>query len=166
METQGINLFIVDDNKLVSADLKYYLINKFGTGVKISTFTDGESCLNKIDKHTHIVILDYFLNGQNGLEVLKSIKAINSKTEVIMFTNNEDISMAVESFRMGATDYVIKGKGSSNKLYKLIYHIITEPIRIMVREFGISKYMAIFLLTFVSMGLVVFFVLRYMKPEV
>lgn len=164
METQGINLFIVDDNKLVLADLKYYLINKFGTGIQITTFTDGESCLKNIDKHTHIVILDYYLNGQNGLEVLKSIKDINPKTEVIMFTNNEDISMAIESFRMGAKDYVIKGKGSSNKIYQLIYHIITEPIRIIVREFGVSKYMAIFLMTFVTMGAVVFFVLRWMKP--
>lgn len=107
-----------------------------------------------------------FLNGQNGLEILKSIKEINPKTEVIMFTNNEDISMAVESFRMGATDYVVKGKGALTKIHQLVYHIITEPIRIMVKEFGISKYMAIFVLTFITMGLVVFFVLRYMKPEV
>lgn len=163
MEAQGINLFIVDDNKLVLNDLKHYLINKFGMSVQISTFSDGESCLAKVDKQTHVVILDYFLNGQNGLEILKSIKDINPKTEVIMFTSNEEIGAAIESFKMGATDYILKGKGSSNKIYKLVYHIITEPIRIIVREFGVSKYMAIFLLTFVTMGIVVYFVLGAMK---
>lgn len=60
MRTQEINLFIVDDNKLVLTDLKYYLINKFGKGVQISTFTDGESCLANVNKQTDIVILDYF----------------------------------------------------------------------------------------------------------
>jgi DNA-binding NarL/FixJ family response regulator len=160
METQGINLFIVDDNKLMVADLKYYLQNRFGVSVRISTFSDGESCLEKIDKDTHIVILDYFLDGKNGLEILKLIKEVNPKTEVIMLSSNEDIVLAIESFRNGATDYVVKGQGSWKKITKLVNYIITEPIRILVREFGVTKFTAIFLLTFVSMGIVVYMVLQ------
>jgi len=160
METQGMNLFIVDDNKLVVADLKHYLQSKFGISVKITTFNDGESCLQNIDKDTHIVILDYFLNGQNGLEVLKQIKAKNPKTEVIMLSSNEDIALAIQTFRNGATDYVVKGKGSLKKISRIVYNIITAPIRLIVREFKVTKFVAVFLLTFVTMGVVVFFVLR------
>lgn len=98
METQGINLFIVDDNKLLVADLKNYLHTKFQSNLEISTFYDGESCLKKITKDTHIVILDYFLEGKNGLEILKKIKTSNPKTEVIMLSNNEDIAIAIETF--------------------------------------------------------------------
>lgn len=161
METQGINLFIVDDNKLLVADLKNYLQNRFGVSICVSTFNDGESCLKKVDKETHIVILDYFLDGKDGLEILKAIKIINPKTEVIMLSGNEDMALAVETFRAGAKDYVVKGAGSWKKITKIVNYIITEPIRIMVREFGISKYMAIFLLTFASMGLVVFLVSHF-----
>jgi DNA-binding NtrC family response regulator len=163
METQGLNLFIVDDNKSMVTALKHYLQNKFGLDVKISTFYDGESCLEKVNKDTHIVILDHFLNGKNGLEVLKLIKAKNPKTEVIMLSSNEDIALAIDSFRAGAKDYVIKGPSSWKKITKLVSHIITEPIRIIIREFGVSKYMAIFLLTFLTMGVVVFCVLHSMK---
>ena len=35
METQGINLFIVDDNKLMVAELKHYLKKKFGIGFEL-----------------------------------------------------------------------------------------------------------------------------------
>lgn len=163
METQGMNLFIVDDNRLMVSTLKEYLQNKFGVSVKISTFNDGESCLEKVDKDTHIVILDYFLNGKNGLDVLKAIKEINSKTEVIMLSNNEDIGLAIETFRAGAKDYVVKGQGSWIKISKAVKLILTEPIRMLVREFGVSKFSAIFLLTFFTMGLVVLFVLYSMK---
>lgn len=163
METQGINLFIVDDNKLMVNTLKQYLQNKFGVSIKISTFNDGESCLEKIDKETHIVILDYFLNGKNGLDVLKAIKAINSKTEVIMLSNNEDIGLAIETFRAGAKDYVVKGQGSWIKINNAVKLILTEPIRLLVREFGVSKFSAIFLMTFFTMGIVVLFVLYSMK---
>ena len=162
METQKLNLFIVDDNKSMVVALKQYLLNQFGENINISTFYDGESCLEKINEYTDMVILDHFLNGKNGLEVLKEIKQINPKIEVIMLSSNEDIALAIQSFRAGATDYVIKGPSSWKKLTKLVHHVITEPIRIIVREFGVSKFMAIFLLTFLTMGAVVFFVLHSM----
>lgn len=162
METQRLNLFIVDDNKSMVAALKQYLQSKFGENINITTFYDGESCLEKINQYTDMVILDHFLNGKNGLEVLKEIKEINPKTEVIMLSSNEDIALAIQSFRAGATDYIVKGPSSWKKLTKLVHHIITEPIRIIVREFGVSKFMAIFLLTFLTMGAVVFFVLHNM----
>ena len=135
METQGINLFIVDDNRLVVTTLKQYLQSKFGDSLRISTFDDGESCLKKIDKQTHIVILDYFMKDKNGLEGLKSIKAINPKTEVIMLSSNEDIEAAIKLFRAGAKDYVVKGDGSWDKIIKLVAGIITKPIRIIVKGF-------------------------------
>jgi len=162
METQKLNLFIVDDNKSMVAALKQFLLNKFGANINITTFYDGESCLEKINQYTDMVILDHYLNGKNGLEVLKEIKEINPKTEVIMLSSNEDIALAIQSFRAGAKDYVIKGPSSWKKLTKLVNHIISEPIRIIVREFGVSKFMAIFLLTFLTMGAVVFFVLQSM----
>jgi DNA-binding NarL/FixJ family response regulator len=163
METQKMNLFIVDDDKLVVSDLKIYLNYKFGTDINISTFSDGESCLEKVDKNTNLVILDYMLNGKNGLEVLKLIKEINPKTEVIMLSSNEDIALAIQSFRNGASDYVIKGQGALKKISQLVYNVVTAPIRIIIREFGVSKYMAIFFLTFIVMGIVVASVLFSMK---
>lgn len=163
METAKINLFIVDDNRLMVSTLKQYLQNRFGTMMQISTFSDGESCLTKVDSDTQIVILDYNMNGKNGLDILKLIKAINPKTEVIMLSNNEDIGLAIETFRAGAKDYVVKGQGSWKKITSLVNLIITEPIRIMVREFGVSKFTAIFLMTFITMGLAVFCVLYWMK---
>jgi DNA-binding NarL/FixJ family response regulator len=157
METQGINLFIVDDNKLLVADLKNYLKNKFRVSLEISIFYDGESCLAALNEDTHIVILDYNMEGKNGLEILKLIKEKNPKTEVIMLTSNEDIAISIETFRAGAKDYVIKGYGSLTMISKLVNNIITAPIKLLVKEFGVSKYMAIFLLVFIGIGLFAIF---------
>jgi two-component system response regulator AtoC len=161
METLGTNLFIVDDDKVMVVALKNYLQNRFGKSVRISTFNDGESCLGKIDKETNIVILDYFLGGKNGLDILKSIKTINPKTEVIMLSGNEDMALAVETFRAGAKDYVVKGRHSWQRVHQTVNYIITEPIRIMVNEFSISKQLAMFLLAFVTVGIAVFCIMRF-----
>ncbi len=168
METQGTNIFIVDDNKLIGLSLKHYLEKRFGRTVNVSVFYEGESCLRKINEKTDIVILDYFLDGikknaKNGVEILKSIKKINSRTEVIMFTSNEKMGTAIEALRAGATDYVIKGDRAINKLLSVVNKIITEPIRLMVREYGVVKFLIIFFLVFATMAVVVTWVIRLLS---
>jgi DNA-binding NtrC family response regulator len=163
METLETNIFIVDENKRLVTALKEYLQHRFGQSVRISIFNDGESCLKKVDKKLHIVIPDYFLKGRNGVEVLKSIKAINPETKVIMLSRNEDVAQAIESFKVGAMDYVVKGHHSWKRITQLVSYIITAPIRMMVREFSISKFLAIFLLAFATVGIVVLFALYIIR---
>jgi DNA-binding NarL/FixJ family response regulator len=101
------------------------------------------------------------LNNIKGNEVLKKIKQINGKTEVIMLTSNGDIEIAINAFKNGATDYVVKGKNSFGKIRLLVEQIVTYPIKFLVREMKISKFLAIFLLTFIIMGIVVLLVYQY-----
>lgn len=161
MNPQGLNLFIVDDNSLVLTSLRNYLDNRFGKDLNITTFLTGANALEKVDKDTGVVILDYNLEGENGNDVLQSIKKINPKTEVIMFSSNEEIGVAIDSFRKGASDFVIKGDKGRKKISNIILDIITYPVRILVQEFRVTKFVAIFLLTFVTMAIVVGLVLKY-----
>ncbi len=162
MKNQPLNLFIVDDDTTIVNGLRNYLHKKFGNNVAISSYSSGKSALQKIDKNTNIVVLDYNLKGENGNDVLKSIKLINPKTEVIMLTSNEDISVAIESFREGASDYVIKGeKAAWTTVYSLILNIITYPAKFLVKEFGVNKYLAMFLTTFLVMAIGVYVVLQF-----
>jgi DNA-binding NarL/FixJ family response regulator len=135
MATQKLNLFIVDDDKLMALQLKLFLQDKFGDNLSISTFYDGDSAMEKIDKDTNIVILDYFLDDKNGLDILKQIKEINPKTQVVMLSNNEDIAVAIQTFRAGAKDYVVKGDGSWKKITKLVNRMISQPARVVVKGF-------------------------------
>ena len=156
-----LNLFIVDDDSVSVKGIRSYLTSRFGTSLNISSFYTGESALKKIDKDTNIVILDYNLKGENGNEVLKAIKKINPQTEVIMLTSNENIGVAIDSFRKGATDYVLKGRNAQRNIAAIVYNILAFPVRMMVKEFNVSKLLAIFLVTFISMGIAVALYLNF-----
>ena len=156
MKTQQSNLFIVDDNQLMVADLRNYLTDIFGEIFTIHTFNTGASALKKIDKNTAVVILDYFLKDEIGNDVLKSIKKINPKTEVIMLSSNDDVKVAINAFRNGATDYVIKGHKADKKITHIIYNIAAFPVRLIAKEFKISEYIAVYLLTFLTVGVIAF----------
>jgi DNA-binding NtrC family response regulator len=159
METDELNLFIVDDNKTMVYALKEYLKSRFGGKLKISTFYDGESCLKCINNTTDVVILDYYLTGKNGNEILKSIKELNPRTEVIMLSSDENINTAVDSFRLGAKNFVVKNSNAWKKISILIETIVIKPLKY-IWEFRVTKFITIFLATFISMGLVVMVALQ------
>ncbi len=161
MNSQRLNLFIVNDNPLVVTGLQDYLNDKFGGSLNISAFQSIESVIKMIKMDTDMVILDFVMKDHNADDVLKSIKEINSKTKVILLSSNQDVSMAIESFRNRDTDIVIKGEKAGRKIGYIVSEAILFPYRIIVKRFGIDKYLAMFLLTFVTMGLVVYFALKY-----
>ncbi len=155
MKTESLNLFIVDDNLSATERLKEYLLKRFGEGIKILTFQDRKSCLEKVDDYTNIVVLNHQLIGENSAEMVKSIKGVNPDTEVIVQSEEEDIGTAIDSYRAGAKGLVIKGKGSERRVAKLIVRIFTAPIRIIERELGLSERIAVFIMSFLTIGAIV-----------
>lgn len=154
MENQ--NLFIVEKNPLESNRLVAFLEKRFSNTLTISTFSDGESALKNVNKNTTIVILDYDLKGESGDVLLKEIKKVNPLTEVIILSSNDDIGTAIDAFRKGANNYVIKTESTTRILFSLISKIINYPVRILVERFAVNKILAIFLTYFVFIGIIVY----------
>ena len=161
MTTQALNLFIVEDNHFPTKSLSHYLRRKFGKKLKISTYFNDESALREVNKDTNIVILDYNKKNGNGIEVLESIKKINPATEVIMLSSNEEIEIAIDAYCKGAIDYVINDKTAWQKIGAIVAKIMMYPVHVLVKEFGVSKFVAIFLINFILVGIVSFVVLRF-----
>jgi len=161
MNNQGINLFIVDDNQLLLAGLRGYLATKFGSRINSSTFFTDESALKRIDHETDIVIIDYDMKNASGNEVLESIKKINPKTEVIMLSSHKEIGLAIDSYCKGASDYIIKDKNAFQKIGAIVYTVCMFPVHVLVKEFGVSKFAAIFLINFITVGIIAFIFLKF-----
>ena len=71
------------------------------------------------EKKPNAVLLDIFLPGISGIEILKKIKEIDSNLPVIMMTGHLDEEKKIESLRSGA--YAILAKPF--KSYEEVYHI-------------------------------------------
>jgi DNA-binding NarL/FixJ family response regulator len=157
MKTQSLNLFIVDDNMSTVTELKDYLLKRFGEGIRILTFNNSKSCLEKVDENTNIVVFNNHIKGENNVEVLKSIKETNPKTEVILLSEEEDIASAIDVYRAGAKGLVIKRQGFGKKTGDLVIRIFTAPIRIIERELGLSERIAVFIMSFLTLAVIVVF---------
>ncbi len=98
-------IFVVDDEPESGGLLAYYLEK---AGYEVAQFSNGPDCLKALDRNPSLVCLDMQMPEMDGLEVLKRIKAQNSKLGAIMVTSNNEVDTAVQALKLGAADYIIK----------------------------------------------------------
>jgi two-component system OmpR family response regulator len=120
------SVFLVDDDKMFLSSLKNTLNQQFKSGVVVSTFTNGEECLKKIEASPDIVVLDYYLNddqhpnAMDGMEVLKKIKETSQDSMVIMLSGQDKLQVALDSIKNGAYEYVAKSESAFVRIQNVI----------------------------------------------
>ena len=70
------------------------------------TGEDGFFLLNS--EHFDVVVLDWMLPGRSGLEVLKTVRAKDSKTPVLLLTARDAVEDRIAGLDSGADDYLVK----------------------------------------------------------
>ena len=74
---------------------------------------DGLSALQKaLSEKPNLIVMDIRLPGLSGLEVLDSLNQRNIHIPVILMTFHGSEETAVQAFRLGAKDYIIKPFGA------------------------------------------------------
>ena len=121
------SIFIVDDDNMQAMMLQDYL-SKYST-FKVEIFNSGEDCLAHMDRKPQIIILDYYFDkvgkdAMNGIEILKELKAKYPVSEVIMFSGQDKIEVAVNTIKYGAFDYIVKNESAFHRSENVIFNII------------------------------------------
>jgi DNA-binding NtrC family response regulator len=98
---------LVDDEPLVLDSLRQ-LINR-DDSYAVVLAENGKAALETASHdHFSVVITDLMLKDINGIELLKSIKALAPETQVIMVSGKGTIDFAVEAMKIGAFDFLTK----------------------------------------------------------
>ncbi|MBI5182506.1 MAG: response regulator [Nitrospirae bacterium] len=107
METKR-KILIVDDEDNVRDTIMSILERK---GFEVDGAANGKECFLKIeDDIPHLVLLDYKLNGETGIDVLKMISDKWEEIAVIMLTGAgaDNVRLAADSIKSGAYEYITK----------------------------------------------------------
>jgi two-component system nitrogen regulation response regulator NtrX len=99
-------ILIVDDEKGVRSSLQGILEDD---GFDAEGVSSGEECLVCIAKKEYAaVLLDIWLPGMDGLQVLEQIRKIAPAASVIMISGHASIEAAVRATKLGAFDFIEK----------------------------------------------------------
>jgi DNA-binding NtrC family response regulator len=99
-------ILVVDDEPILRDSLEVALKT---SGYEVITARTGEEGLDQFKKENpDLVLLDHWLPGINGDEVLRRIKEKDPEIPIIIITAQGSIEMAVNSMKMGAFDFLVK----------------------------------------------------------
>jgi two-component system response regulator FixJ len=99
-------IFIVDDDPTVCDALSLAFSLE---GYEVSTFADGGSFLSATRQRVPAcVIMDIYMPGRSGLEILRDLNAHSYGTPIFIMSAHGDIPTAVDAIRNGAFDFIEK----------------------------------------------------------
>ncbi|MDQ8184542.1 response regulator transcription factor [Pelagicoccus sp. SDUM812002] len=128
----SIRVFIVDDHPLVRQGLTQIIGGQEDFEV-CGEAEDSSSAMRGIEKsNPDVVIVDISLQGNNGLELIKNLKAIHEKLPILVFSMHDESIYAQRALRAGAKAYVMK-KESSEKIIEAIRKILKGEIYVSPR---------------------------------
>lgn len=153
MNREKKKIFIVEDD-ITYAYIIEGRLNEMGF-TDISLFHNAYDLFKALHENPYLVLLDHDLNdGRNGIDVLKEIKSLNPSMEVIMFSGQKEMSVAVKSLKFGAHDYIIKNELSFEVLEASIEKLdkINLLIKRRIRSHNIKIAVFTIIISFIVIG--------------
>ncbi|MCB2305656.1 response regulator transcription factor [Clostridium estertheticum] len=98
-------IHLVEDEENLNDILKSYLQNE---GLQVTTFLNGQSARNAIDKDVDLWVLDITLPDIDGFQLLKEIKEKNKDVPVIFISARDQDIDRIIGLEMGSDDYLAK----------------------------------------------------------
>jgi diguanylate cyclase (GGDEF)-like protein len=120
MEKQGakIKLLHIEDDDGDAKEVQRYCRQEFSKeNLPLQRACSlQEGCLLLKETDFDVVLLDLHLGDMDGLDNINIIKEQNSNVPVVVFSGLDDTDYALQAIRLGAQEYLVKGKISSRVL--------------------------------------------------
>ncbi len=116
-------ILIIDD----SAKIRSFLSDVLRPlGYVVSTASDGKRGLDKaLAEKPDLILLDFNLPRLSGLEILEALQKEDYEVPVILMTAHGSESVAVQAFRLGVKDYLVK-PFETEQILEVIEKALTE----------------------------------------
>ncbi|OGQ77758.1 MAG: Fis family transcriptional regulator [Deltaproteobacteria bacterium RIFOXYA12_FULL_58_15] len=103
---EPVHVLVVDDELGILASLQKILERE---GYRVSITDNGEEALDTARaERVDLVLADIMMPKMNGIELLRTLKAMSPSIEVVMMTAFGSVENAVECMREGAYDFISK----------------------------------------------------------
>jgi len=121
MLREAIRIFVVDDDEIYVARLGYYL--SLNPEYQVKKFHSAKSLTASLHEKPDIITLDYSMPDINGDALLSQIKELSPETQVIIISGQEDIKVAIDLFKKGVHDYIVKDADTEQRLWMAIQNL-------------------------------------------
>ncbi len=118
---EAYKIYIVEDDPWYGEILAYHL--GLNPDYKVFRFETGQDCLAKMPGKPDLITIDFSLPDMKGDELFKRIRELNPFVPVIVISSQEEVQVAIDLFKMGVNDYLIKDEATKDLLWNSVIRI-------------------------------------------
>jgi DNA-binding NtrC family response regulator len=100
----------------------------------LMSFNSGKDCLAHLNLNPDIFVCSYSMDDMNGLELMKKVKSTLPETDFFFLSGQNDVEVAVNIIKQGASDYIVKNDKALAKLAKSIDITVNTTKSVKVKE--------------------------------
>ena len=124
-EQQPIRVLLVDDDEDEYIITRRIIAEVEGRRHSLDWASSYEEGLAIIEEGRHdIYLIDYQLDEKNGLDLLREAIAEGCSQPMILLTGQEDRQVDIEAMKLGAWDYLVKGRIDASALERAIRYTL------------------------------------------
>jgi DNA-binding response OmpR family regulator len=125
MSDVKFKILVAEDDRFLS---KVYFTKLSAEGYDVVVASDGEEAIRKVEaEKPDLVLLDMVMPKTNGFDVLKTIKAGDTKDIPVIILSNlgqdEDVK---KGLKLGAVDYLVKTNLSIQEVVTKVKEYLTD----------------------------------------
>ena len=125
MKRQVLKLLVIEDDPQDFILLKECLNKSQRSSYEITHTQQFDEAIDLLFTQQYdLVLLDYFLGGHTGIDLLKHTKKVGLDTPVIVMTGHSNIELDDALMQQGAADFIPKDEISAGLLERSIRHAV------------------------------------------
>ncbi|MFD9871604.1 response regulator [Streptomyces niveus] len=103
-----IDVLVVDDDIRVADINTAYVAKVAGFRVVAKAHSGAEALTRLAERPVDLILLDHYLPDRDGLSVVRELRGLGHRTDVIMVTAARDVATVQSAMRHGALQYLVK----------------------------------------------------------
>jgi len=137
-QTKKLTAMVVEDEKVTNELLSSTFKNFFSS---VNSYFDGESALKGYEENKpDVVFVDIIMDGMDGIELSRKIRAINPNQIIIVISASNDMQKISESIEVGVNSFIQKPI-DTKKIIELLGNVVAmvaKKKKIETKTFSIS----------------------------
>ncbi|MBI4610388.1 MAG: response regulator [Candidatus Rokubacteria bacterium] len=120
-------LVLYAEHNRADAELTERAFREHGPHLQLDVVWSGQDALERLRAAPYdLFLLDYRMPDLSGIEILKALREERIRIPVVMITGRQDEEIAVQAFKLGVTDYLVKEEGYLTKLPSTIENVLAQ----------------------------------------
>jgi DNA-binding NarL/FixJ family response regulator len=120
-------ILLADDHEIVRRGIRSLLESRGGWEICAEAADGLEAIRLALDEKPDIAIVDYSLPKLNGLEVVKQVRKVLPRIQVLMFTQHDSEDLLRDILRAGVRSFLLKSEADEHLVQAITALSVSRP---------------------------------------